>query len=541
MRATTSSAASAAEEPAGLGGEEATAEPVSFERALGSERGAAYRRFVEWSVGAGFMLAIVEVRRPAQREALVVATRAAVPSLCLARLASLDARPVRTLIEEVCPSPAEASVLMLTHLEESRDAARICAELNVHRDELARRFALPWVLVVHPAAALALQRYAPDFCDFAGLWLPEEPDEGTKPLMEQAIRSLATSGASPHHLSPDTTTAPKDLLSLAHEAAVRGHVDRAADLLAQHDMKYPDAKIHNVRRVYMEGLLLRIRGRLVDAIARFDAALELCETADDPYMRAVLLDELAHVYLLQGDLTAARHLERDALELFEQLGDQRNRAASLRQLSVIEKRLGHDAKARELEEESLQLSEKLGDQVEQTMLLSQLLTDEGNYTEARELLRDLLAMSDKLGDRDKRFASLRQIARIAIRQSNYAEARELLRESLKLSEEMENTVYRLVALRALADVAWLEGNFADAQELLRESLKLSEELGTKHERATSLITLGLLEADEGHIDRSLALVRAGASILKDLESPDLEQAKNIQHSLESLLGADSSQ
>ncbi|WP_437563579.1 tetratricopeptide repeat protein [Sorangium sp. So ce542] len=527
--------------PAELGGGAATAEPGSFEQVLGPERGAAYRRFVEWSVGAGFMLAVVEIRRPAQREALAAATRAAVPSLCIARLATLDARSVRTLIEEVYPSPAEASVLMLTHLEESRDAARICAELNVHRDELARRFALPWVLVVHPAAALALQRYAPDFCDFAGLWLPEEPGEEAEPLLEQAVRSPPTTSGSTVRLSPDVTTTPSVLLSLAHEAAVLGHLDQAADLLAQYDMKHPDARAHDVRRMHMDGLLLRIRGHLAEALARLQAALDLGEPSGDRPMIAALLEEIAHIRMVQGDLIAASHLVRRALDLFEQVGDQRNRAASMYQLSTIELLLGKQAEALQLARESLKLSEGLGDQVGRSRSLHNLSLVErrmGNHAKARELLRESLMISDALGDWNGRFASLLQLATLASHEGDYAEARERLREALKLSEEMENALYRAVVLHELGTVAWLEGDHAEARESWRESLKLSEELGAKEVQAGSLVMLGQLAAGQGRLEHGLALVRAGVDILEELGASNLAEAKDILRRLESLSATD---
>ncbi|KYF80705.1 hypothetical protein BE11_06630 [Sorangium cellulosum] len=540
MRATTSSA-SAGEPPAAPGGEAASAEPVRFEEILGPERGAAYRRFLEWSIGEGFMLAVVEVRRPAQREALAAATRAAVPRLCVARLASVGAQTIRALLEEVCPSPAEASVLMLTHLEESQDIPRICAELNVHRDELARAFALPWVLVVHPAAALALQRDAPDFCDFAGLWLPEEPEGGMAPLREQAFHSSAPSVGSTARLSPDLATTPKDLLSLAHYAAALGHVDQASDLLAQHDMKHPDARTHDVRRVHMDGLLLRVRGRLADALACFRAALGLCEETGDRYMKGVLLDEIAYIRMLQGELADARCLQREALGLFEQAGDQRNRAASLRQLSIIEGRMGDDAKARELASESLRLSEELGDEVGQANSLCQLSVIEtrmDNYAKAREMARESLVISDKLGDRNGRFASLHQLAMLATHESNYAEAIQLLRESLKLSEEMGNATYRSMVLHDLASVAWLERDYAQARDLWHKSLKLSEAIGVYAVRAASLIMLGLLEADQGQIERGLVLVREGAGILEKVDAANFAEVKELLHALERLSGAD---
>ncbi|WP_437321123.1 tetratricopeptide repeat protein [Sorangium sp. So ce385] len=523
-----------------MGGEAATAELGTFEQILGPDRGAAYRRFVEWSVGAGFALAVVEIRHPAHREALAAATRAAVPSLCLARLDSLGARPVRTQIEEVCPAPAEASVLMLTHLEESRDAARISAELNVHRDEFARRFALPWVLVVHPAAALALQRDAPDFCDFAGLWLPNEPNEGAEPLLEQALRSPTATSGSTVRLSLGATNTPNDMLSLAHEAAIFGHVDRSADLLAQYDMKHPDARDHDARRVHLDGLLFRIRGRFDEALARFYAALELCKEAEDRYMRGGLLNEIAHIRRVQGDFADAQRLEREAMDLLKEPEDQKNRAASLRQLSFFQERSGNNSEALRLAAESLKLSEDLGDQLGIFSSLYQLSLLEGrmgNHARARDLARESLAISDKLGDRNGRFQSLQQLAIIAYRESNYSVARELLHEALRIADEIGNPIYRLMTLQGLATVALLEGNRKKSQELWSESLELSEALGAKENHATSLVSLGLLEADQGRIERGLALVRQGVEILERLEAAHLPEVKEILRVLESLSAA----
>lgn len=63
---------------------------------------------------------------------------------------------------------------MLRALEEHRERRRLSRELNVLRDQLARRWAVPWVVIIHPMALLDLEQEAPDFCDFVGLWLRNE-------------------------------------------------------------------------------------------------------------------------------------------------------------------------------------------------------------------------------------------------------------------------------------------------------------------------------------------------------------------------------
>ncbi|XXY49402.1 tetratricopeptide repeat protein [Sorangium sp. So ce269] len=573
MRATTSSA-SAGESPAAPGGEAASGEPGSFERILGPERGAAYRRFLEWSVGGGFMLAVVEIRRPAQREALGAATGAAVPGLCVARLVSVGARPVRTLLEEVCPSSADTSVLMLTHLEEAHDAARICAELNVHRDELARRFALPWVLVVHPVAALALQRDAPDFCDFAGLWLPEEPAERAEPLLDQVLGMTAEPVTRFEPPDPEARTS-KNLLALARDAIRLGRFDEALDLLAQYDLSHPEARTSDAERIGVEGLLLRGRGRFAEAVERLEAALSLYKVAGDRRMEAAFLNELVRTHMLQGDLAAALPLQREVLDIIprdgsrsdlassqlrlaimdgsqesrataadlvreslklsEQMDDRGGRASSLFELALLEELQGNDATAAELLRESLKLSEQLGDREWQEVTTRQLAVVEaqqGNDAVAREWLRHSLKLSEELGNLRGSVESLLRLAKIERRQGCYVASRELLRRSLKLSEEMGEGSARIEALQQLAMVAQLEGHFEEASDLLRESLELSEKLGARAKEGVSLFMLGKLLAAKGQ--RSLALVyfRKAAGILAELGITSLADAQEALGRLE---------
>lgn len=41
----------------------------------------------------------------------------------------------------------EVPLLIVTGLEDAAERERACAQLNVERDELARDFAIPWVLI----------------------------------------------------------------------------------------------------------------------------------------------------------------------------------------------------------------------------------------------------------------------------------------------------------------------------------------------------------------------------------------------------------
>ncbi len=153
--------------------EEAEEPPAPPEQLLRESSARAYRRFLEWSVGAGFKLAVVEVADRRHRDALVAWTVATVPGTRLLRLDRASQEPLRLPLDQVAAPPGQMSLLVLTHFEDAPKRRLVSAQLNVQRDELARDFAVPWVLLIHPGAALDLQQDAPDFSDFAGLWLGE--------------------------------------------------------------------------------------------------------------------------------------------------------------------------------------------------------------------------------------------------------------------------------------------------------------------------------------------------------------------------------
>ncbi|MGK4001769.1 hypothetical protein WMF31_04025 [Sorangium sp. So ce1036] len=208
------------------------------------------------------------------------------------RLDQIGDRPLRAVLDEACPSPEATSMLMLTHLEEARDLARICAQLNVHRNELAQRFALPWVLAAHPAAALRLQQIAPNFCDFAGLWLlDEQAADAELGTLEQAIDAPAVPQPPSSHLGGGPGTS--ELLERASVAISLGRLDEAADLLAQYDLDNPGARSNVAPRIRLGGQLHWKRGRPIEVLACFERALERCEALGDLHGKAVLLTDIA--------------------------------------------------------------------------------------------------------------------------------------------------------------------------------------------------------------------------------------------------------
>ena len=370
------------------------------ERILGEDGGRAYRRFLAWTVGDGFAMAVIEVRSAAQRGELLAWTTAEMPDTRVVELDRASGKPLRPLLEQACPSPGGADVLVLTRLEEAEDRIKLCARINIQRDELTRAFPVPWVVLVHPAAALEMQQHAPDFSNFAGLWLNEEreqyamPTEAFNPLGLEST-SLA---ASTLQISDDDDSS--GLLGQAYHAIALSKYDEAVDLLAQHDMHHPDARKRDPRRIRLDGLLLWRRGQPVEAISRFEEARTRCAPSD-ALLHANLLGEIARVRAEQGEVDAALVLHHEALLVYEALGDRRARAITLGDIARLRAHKGEVDAALALHSERIVVYEALGDRRARAVALgdiARLRAEKGEVDAALALHREALLIYEELGD-----------------------------------------------------------------------------------------------------------------------------------------------
>jgi tetratricopeptide (TPR) repeat protein len=530
----------------------------------------AYQRFLSWSVGAGFKLAIVAMGTLAKRRALVAWTLNAIAG---ARMVNLqEGGSARTSLEKACEATGEVSLLVLANLEEAAEREKLCAQLNVQRDELARDFAVPCVVIAHPAAVLELQRIAPDFCDFAGLWLREERTQASalEGRLQAPIRDVTSSyGLGAAENSSD------DLLVQARNAIVLGKIDEVRDLLARYDLKNPEAAASGARRIYLDGLLLGKEGEINKALLRLEEAERICKRTGDAFTHTAVLVDMARLQTMKGNLdealllldrvidistahenqalivisliemaiieriranyASAREMLRKSVQISDEIGFPWGRAASLHQLADTENRQGNYVEARTLLREAIRVYDELGDRDSRAASLHQLAITEsrqGNYAEARALLREALHIADELGNQLGRGASLHQLAIIEEEQGNYAEARALLRQAIQIGDDLGNPQGRAVSLHQLAVIELTQGNLAEAKALLHQAMQSEEVICDRRGLAASLILIGQIEAAQGHHDAGKQLVQKGVAVLEKLGAGELAQAQAILRAME---------
>jgi tetratricopeptide (TPR) repeat protein len=156
---------------------------------------------------------------------------------------------------------------VLTGLEEAPERLWRCAHLNVQRNQLAKRFPVPWVMLVHPSAAFDLAMHAPDFIDFAGLRMREETTE----RFERALE-----------LAADPYLQAALLVDIARIRTTKGDVDAA--------------------------------------LALHQEALKVCEDLGDRRSYALALGEIARIQTSKGEVDIALALHEEELKAYDPWG-----------------------------------------------------------------------------------------------------------------------------------------------------------------------------------------------------------------------------
>ncbi|MDI1479027.1 tetratricopeptide repeat protein [Polyangium sp. y55x31] len=510
---------------------------MSFEpeALLGEDDGLVLRRFFEWGVGHGFDLAIVQITTPWKRDALIAWAKANVQGVAVIDLREVgpDKRRLWDVLREATALESGATSLILHGLEEAEAEERIVAQLNVERDELARGFPLPWLLIVHPTAAQVLERKAPDFVDFAGAWMWEEKPE---PLRLELAAIDARYGVTAPMPMRDLG-ASRELLDKAGKAISDGHLNEAEDLLAQFDLRHPNARNEDPDRLSTGGRLLSVLGSPDEARSAFERALRFLEERGDVLGRAYVLQDLGSLDLSQDRYDEARHHLLSAGALFEEVNDLRGRAYSLHELSGLEAQVGRYEDSRRLCGEAIACFERLNDRWGRAAALHQLAIVEsslGRYEDARQLLREATEIFEQVGNRVGRAAALYQLALIEGIEGRLDEEQRLCREALRISEEVGDLRGRAVGLHKLASLAAAEGRYDEARPLIEQSIALRKRMRDRSGIAMSELLVGLLECAAGRFTEGRELVQAAVDTLQALGAVQAEEARSVLREIDAL-------
>ena len=239
------------------------------------------------------------------------------------------------------------------------------------------------------------------------------------------------------------------------------------------------------------------------------------------------LNNLAELYLAQGNYAAAEPLFQRSLDIYETaLGETHpDVAQSLNNLAELYLAQGNYAAAEPLFQRSLDIRETaLGethpDVAQSLNNLALLYQDQGNYAAAEPLYqRSLDIRETALGETHPDVAqSLNNLALLYRVQGNYAAAEPLFQRSLDIYETALGETHPDVA-QSLNNLALLyqdQGNYAAAEPLYQRSLDIRETaLGETHpDVANSLNNLAALYQDQGNYAAAEPLYQRSLDILE---------------------------
>ncbi len=223
---------------------------------------------------------------------------------------------------------------------------------------------------------------------------------------------------------------------------------------------------------------LRANGRVEEAVADYECALELAAEFDDAATRGLILSRLGFARSTQGDFERASRCYEEAEALLSEQQDES-------ELGILHGRIG--AKA---------------------YLTDDLVTAQARFEAA-------LVAHKATGNQWYEAIVLCNLGLVHDRAGRFRDALETLTVALDLARSVGNPRTESVALGNLGHLYLDYGRHGLAEELLQGALDLHRAMG--NERSSGIITsyLGLLEADRGNLESARRAFNQAVRTLRD--------------------------
>ncbi len=550
----------------------------------------ALTRFVEQSLDHGFRLAIIETKTFGEYELVM----GVVAPLIGSGLVQVSVQQLRgeNMWQELLPLVQEspARCLALSGLTNDSQQSWL-RQLNVQRDLFVRDLAIPWLLFLHPTARVSMMETAPDFCDFATLWI-------RYPESSSSSSPLPTLNAPQPILFTDVPLSSvfHPLLQQAQDAIGATQFDAAQDLLSRFDLQAQQSAEDRLYRRFLEAKLARLAGKLRTA----ENSLRTCLaqlTEEQPVSARILLlrlltgHELGSLLMNQGKYAEAEAQYRHCLDFMKavigpnhpnyvvyqiflaQALERQGRYAeaelilrgsvvqtemsdehpmhvqAVNRLGIVLQMQGRYSEAEALFRQALTRTERRWGTAHSSLVaslhgLAIALQAQGTYQEAEALFRRSMTITEKsLGTAHPIYGlSLSALSATLVSQGKFAEAEALLHNGLAVIEKTIGISHPFYgqALHALASIWKEQGKFTDAENLLRRALAIAEKaLGENHpELCAPLVGLALVLAQLGQPTTALPLLERARSIAEQSLSPnhpDLGKIQRVQAQVQAAL------
>jgi len=265
------------------------------------------------------------------------------------------------------------------------------------------------------------------------------------------------------------------------------------------------------------GVLDRRHGRLDDAVAHEQRALELQRKLDDKNGIATALSNLGTIARDRGDYAQALdlHLQSDAIR--EKIDVRLE--LSLRNLALIYRDLGDDITTRSYFTRALEVARRHADTSNYAATLgtyASYLADVREFALALDAANETLALGRATGNRPAIAFGLLDSGRALVGLNHVDEASARLHEALTLGRELGQHEITARTLVALADAALVKGDRAQARKLLDETFGSPQASDSKPLLAQAYALRERLAIADGDNAAALNYAHQQASLREDL-------------------------
>ncbi|MBW4626083.1 MAG: tetratricopeptide repeat protein [Brasilonema octagenarum HA4186-MV1] len=250
-----------------------------------------------------------------------------------------------------------------------------------------------------------------------------------------------------------------------------------------------------------------VLGRVEDAVAYYQQALDLCPEADLEN-KATTLNNMALVIAKQGDISGAIALWQQSLEISERIGNVGGKGAILNNMAQVIAQQGDISEAIALWQQSLEISERIGNVGGKGAILNnmaQVIAQQGDISEAIALWQQSLEIKEHIGDVGAKAATLSNMAGVIAQQGDISRAIALWQQSLEIKERIGDVGGKATTLSNMAGVIAQQGDIFGALALWQQSLEIKERIGDVGGKAATLRNMAGVIAQQGDISEAIAL------------------------------------
>jgi tetratricopeptide (TPR) repeat protein len=278
--------------------------------------------------------------------------------------------------------------------------------------------------------------------------------------------------------------------------------------------------LNNLADLYLQ------QGNFKQALDYLERAVNLFGQVGELYEVALVLNNIGRIYQAQGEIPQALGYYERAMNLFERLGNLAAIATVLNNIGTVYLSQGEAGQALHHFEGALKLDERVGNLAEKAIILNNI----GESYRHQEKLEQALPYYEQALDINKQVGNLAEIATslnnmglIYHAQREFAQALPYYERALSINEQLNNPVRIAATLDNIGHIYQAQGKWEQATQQYNEALRLYEGLGRGFEAdsADELEALAACYGEMGEQEKSSSYLDRAQHIRKEYsQMPD---------------------